>query len=148
MVRPGDGHGFFVEEAGIGHLDRRPDVVVVGDTLLSAEDVQRFADDVAARDVLGLALFGVLLKVLGHHFRPMDHGQVERRHRESLYACGSRSTASAAAPRPEPDGMIRRRTAANRLRRAHHVRLEARFQLVIRNLRHAPTASHQARGRR
>ena len=56
VVLFGDRHGLLVEEARVGHLDRRPDAVLVGDALLGAEDVQRFADDGAAREVLGLAL--------------------------------------------------------------------------------------------
>ena len=32
------------------------------------------------REIDGLALFSFFLEVLGHHFRPMDHGEVEARH--------------------------------------------------------------------
>jgi len=56
----------------------------VGDALLSAEDLQRFTDDIVPRDVFGLALFRPLLEVLRHHFRPMDYGQEEGRHGKSF----------------------------------------------------------------
>ena len=47
------------------------------------------------REIDGLALFSFFLEVLGHHFRSMDHGEVEARHRGSLLLA---SGASGSAP--------------------------------------------------
>ena len=76
-----DRDSFLVEQAGVGHLDRRSDAVVVGNALLGSEDVEGFCDHGAPADVLGLPLFRFLLQILRDHLGAVDHGQVEVAHK-------------------------------------------------------------------
>ena len=75
MVLLGQGHRLVVEEAGVGHLDRGFDAVLMGNGLLGLEDIQAFGQQRLAADIFLFAVTRHLLRIFRHHLRPVDHVQ-------------------------------------------------------------------------